>query len=335
MVAWSTTDKSANVVLSGGNLTATWNTASRGGVRCDTSFAGGLLYFEVYASAGALGNLAVGFANATENLGTNPVGGSVNSVGVIPGNNSVSINNVSLGAFEHSTIQNTIPYTVCIAVNFTTGRWWARPQTVNGLGFWNGSVTADPASGVGGFTLATLAAGPYFPMISNISSTTGIVTARFGAADMWFPVPAGFSTLDTNVQAFMAAAKFSSYAILQPPQAALSAYKLTSYGILQPPQKSVNVFKLVSYAILQPPPVNGRLDYNWPIPNPRWPKPFIRNESVGTNPNLFPGTVTGLPPGQMLDFFVRKQTRFQDNTPRSAIKAAASPKFAYLLLSGF
>lgn len=333
MVAWSTTDKSANVVLSGGNLTATWNSNVQGGVRCDTSFAGGLLYFELYATSGSLGNLSVGFANATQSLAAN-VGSSVNSVGVIPGNNSVSINNVSLGAFEHSSNQNTIPYTVCVAVNFTTGRWWARPMAAGPGGFWNGSTTADPASGVGGFTLATLAAGPYFPMIDSINSNAAVVTARFGAADMWFPVPAGFSTLDTNVQNFMAVAKDVSYAILQPPQTALSVFKEISYGLLRPPQASISVFKLVSYAILQPPPTNGRLDYNWPLPRVAWPKPFLeKNGSVGTNPNLFPPVSASAPfVTQLTDAPIRWKRAANDNNYPHGIMAKKL-NFAYLLLA--
>lgn len=251
MVAWSTTDKSANVTLSGGNLTATWSSNVQGGVRCDTSFAGGLLYFELYFLSGNLGNVSVGFANATQSLAAN-VGSSVNSVGVIPGNNSVSINGSSIGAFEHSTQQNAIPYTVCMAVNFTTGRWWARPMTEAVNGFWNGSTTADPAAGTGGLSLATLAAGPYFPMIDSVNSSGAFVTVRFGASSMWFPVPAGFSTLDTNVQAFAATAKFSGEAILMPPQAAANVYKLSSEAILVPPQAAVSVYKMVGYAILRP-----------------------------------------------------------------------------------
>lgn len=333
MVAWSTTDKSANVVLSGGNLIATWNSNVQGGVRCDTSFAGGLLYFELFATSGSLGNLSIGFANATQSLAAN-VGSSVNSVGVVPGNNSVSINNVSIGAFEHTTAQNTIPYTICIAVNFTTGKWWARPATSGNGGYWNGSNTADPATGVGGLSLSTLAAGPYFPMIDSINSNAAVVTARFGAADMWFAPPAGFSTLDTNVQAFMATAKDVSYAVLQPPQAAMSVFKETSYAILRPPQNAISVYKLVSYAILQPPPTNGRLDYNWPLPRVAWPKPFLeKNGSVGTNPNLFPGTSSALPPGvQMNDNFPPRRKRYFDESVPHVIHAS-TPQFPYLLFA--
>lgn len=251
MVAWSTTDKSANITLSGGNLTATWSSNVQGGVRCDTSFAGGLLYFELYATSGSLGNLSVGFANATQSLAAD-VGSSINSVGTQPGSNFSKINGSSIGAFEHSTQQNTLPFTICIAANFTSGKYWARPMSAGSAGFWNGSTTADPGSGVGGWSLATLAAGPYFPMIDSINSNGAVVTVRFGAANMWFPIPAGFSTLDTNVQAFNATAKFDGIALLIAPKTIASAYKMLGQSILIAPQAVTSAYKIVGYAILRP-----------------------------------------------------------------------------------
>lgn len=250
MVAWSTTDKSANITLSGGNLTATWSSNVQGGVRCDTSFAGGLLYFELLVSTN-LANLAIGFANATQLL-TTQAGSSVNSVAANPSSNIVTINGSSIGAFEHSTQQNALPFIVRIAVNFTSSRWWAMPITAGIAGFWNGSATADPVAGVGGLSMATLAAGPYFPMISNLNGNTCAVTARFGAASMWFPVPTGFSTLDTNVQAFNATAKFDGIALLAAPQKVVSAYKMLGQSILIAPQSVASAYKIIGYAILRP-----------------------------------------------------------------------------------
>jgi hypothetical protein len=151
---------------------------------------------------------------------------------------------------------------------------------------------------------------------------------------MWFPVPAGFSTLDTNVQAFEAAAKFISYAILQPPQAAASVFKQISYGLLRPPQNAVSVFKFISYALLQPPPTNGRLDYNWPLPRVSWPKPFLEKlGSQGTNPNLFPPVSASAPfVTQLTDAPIRWKRAANDNNYPHAIMAKKL-NFAYLLLA--
>jgi len=245
MVAWSTTDKAANITLSGGNLTAALNTAALGGVRCDTSFAGGLLYFECLVNV--VNNVQVGWANATQSLTAN-IGTTVNGIGADVQSNIVRFNAASLGPSEHSTSQTgTAGYSICIAANFTTKLFWVRLNS----GYWNGSTTADPAAGVGGYSIATIGAGPYFPMFASPSNTAS-VTAFFGAADMRYPIPAGFSTLDTNVQAFEAVPKFGGAAILAPPRAAASAYKMGGIAILVPPQAAASVYKMVGYAILRP-----------------------------------------------------------------------------------
>lgn len=244
MVAWSTTDKSANITLSGGNLTATFSSAVRGGVRCDTSFAGGLLYFEVVNTAN--NNIEVGWANATQAL-TTELGANTNGISAEPNTARVLFNSSSLGPVTVSTGLLVVPWTLCVAINFTTKLFWAR---VNGYG-WNGSATADPAAGTGGYSFATIAAGPYFPMFTSSSSGASI-TARFGASSMWFPIPAGFSTLDTNVQAFNATAKFDGMAVLVAPQAAASAYKMLGQSILIAPRSVASAYKMVGYAILRP-----------------------------------------------------------------------------------
>jgi hypothetical protein len=241
MVAWSTTDKSANVVLSGGNLTAALNTAAAGGVRCDTSFTG-LRYFEVLVVNGS--NIRIGWADATASL-TTTLGQDTHGVRADPPSQNVVCNNVVLGAM--STFGANAGSTVCIAADFTAKLIWTR---VNG-GLWNNSLTADPATGTGGFSIAALAAGPYFPMFQSVSNGAS-VTARFGAADMWFATPAGFSTLDTNVQAFEAVGKLISGAILAPPKNAVSLQKLISGAILAPPRNAISLQKMVGYAILRP-----------------------------------------------------------------------------------
>jgi hypothetical protein len=66
--------------------------------------------------------------------------------------------------------------------------FWARVD--NGL--WNNSATADPAAGTGGRSVATIAAGPYFPIFGD-NGSGGAVTANFGATDFWFAPPSGFT----------------------------------------------------------------------------------------------------------------------------------------------
>jgi hypothetical protein len=249
MVAWSTTDKS-NITLSGSNLTATKSAATIGGVRCDTSFAGGKLYYEAWVVVGT-NHWAVGWANASE-VFTNLIGNVANnnSVGGWPQRGEVHFNAVQTNMQTDQGLNNV--YTVRVAVDFTAKLiWFALNDS-----FWNLSPTDNPATGAGGRSISTINAGPYFPIFGSDDAGSSC-TARFGAADMWYPTPAGFSTLDTNTQAFMATSKFEGAAILAPPQLAANVSKLEASAILAPPQTALNISKLIAYAILQdtkPPP---------------------------------------------------------------------------------
>lgn len=302
------------------------SSATQGAVRGDTSFTG-KQYFEGWFAASSGATWRVGFANATAALGT-LIGGDINSVGVDPVNGGIRFNASNLGT-TGAIYGGNVGCAVCIAIDTTAKLFWAR---ING-GSWNGQTTADPATGTGGLSLAALGAGPYFPIFSAATNTAACI-GRFGAADMAYAIPAGFSVFDANVQAFMQTPKMLSYSILNTPQASANAFKLISYGILNTPQKSTNVFKLISYAVLQPPPVNGRLDYNWPLPRVAWPKPFLEKlGSQGTNPNLFPPISASAPfVTQLTDTPIRWKRAANDNNYPHGIMAKKL-NFAYLLLA--
>jgi hypothetical protein len=303
------------------------SSATQGAVRGDTSFTG-KQYFEGWFAANSFATWRVGFANATAALGT-LIGGDINSVGVDPVGGSIRFNASNIGTTGPG-YGSSVGCAVCIAIDTVAKLFWAR---ING-GSWNASTTADPATGTGGLSLAALGAGPYFPIFSAATNTAACI-GRFGAADMAFATPAGFSVFDANVQAFIASPKFLSYALLNTPQSAMSAFKLASYALLNTPQKSANVFKLVSYVILQPPPTNGRFDYNWPLPNRGWPKPFLEKlGSQGTNPNLFPPISASAPfVGRITDPPIRWKRAQNDNAIPHSIMAKQTPNFAYLLLA--
>lgn len=321
MVAWSTTDKSANVTLSAGNLVATFTSATQGGVRCDTSVAV-KTYVEFWYSAGS--SWHVGFANATMPLGTQ-LGNTNDGFDANPSGN-VRFNNGNVGQWGVAYLGGCCG----IAWDPVAKLVWV---SINGAN-WNNNALADPSTGVGGLSLSTINAGPWFPMFSAATSGASVI-ARFGAGDMAYRTPTGFSTMDTNVQAFVATPKFVSYALYNIPQAAASVFKLTSFAVLRPPQNAISVFKMVSYAILQPPPTNRRLDYNWPLPRSKWPKRWLDlKPSQSTNPNLFPGVVSGTPPGAYLEGMFRKYRRSIEPAfnPR-ALFPSSTPNFAYLLLA--
>jgi hypothetical protein len=250
MVAFSTTDKSANVTLSASfgtaNLVATMTSAVQGGVRADTSVTA-KTYIEFWMSGGS--GWIVGFANSTLPLGTQL--GTTKDGFCVTSGSQIRVNN---GNVANTQIVPFLGGAVRLAWDPVNKLIWI---AVNNS-FWNNSPTADPASGVGGINLTTnLNAGPWFPMFSSATNTDAVI-ARFGGGDMAYPIPSGFATMDTNVQAFSAAPKFTSMVLMNTPQSAASAFKFISFGILNTPQKSVNAFKFVSYAILIRPAAAGR-----------------------------------------------------------------------------
>lgn len=241
-VIWNSGDASANVTLSGGSLVATMSSATQGAVRGNTSFAAGKLYFEATLTNLSGSAWSVGWANSAAALGT-AMGTDTKSVVYRPNQGGQAFfNNGALGTDYFPSVGDT----VCVAFDIGALKIWFKVN--NGL--WNGSATADPATGAGGYSVATIAAGPYFPVFGDAGSG-GAVTARFGATDFWFAIPSGFSGLDTNAQAFNAASKFLGYAELAPPQNAVSASKFVGYAELAPPRNAVSASKVVGYALLR------------------------------------------------------------------------------------
>lgn len=74
-----------------------------------------------------------------------------------------------------------------IAVDFGGKLFWARSDN----GHWNGSTTANPATGTGGISFASLNPGPYYPSFDG-DQPGEQVTANFGQHPFTYPVPAGF-----------------------------------------------------------------------------------------------------------------------------------------------
>jgi hypothetical protein len=77
-----------------------------------------------------------------------------------------------------------------IAVDFAAALIWFR---VAPSGNWNGSGTANPATGVGGFSISAIAGGALYPNFSTTSTAGEIITGNFGATGFTGTVPSGFS----------------------------------------------------------------------------------------------------------------------------------------------
>lgn len=178
---WNPTDAAA-MTLSGGNLVAT-STSSAAGVRAYLSQSSGKYYWEVTGTTWNSGG-QVGIASAAANLAT-VAGAGVNACVVIP-SGAIYNNNSSTGDTLSSLSNGNV---IGCAVDLGADLFWMR---VSPSGNWNGSATANPATGAGGISISAWASGVLvYPLVA--ASTTGaVLTANFGATGYSGAAPSGF-----------------------------------------------------------------------------------------------------------------------------------------------
>lgn len=180
---WSTTDKSANITLSGGNLTFLNSSGANSGGRAAGSVSTGKYYWEVTVTA---------WGNAADSVGVAHGGASLNFISsgiglaALTRNSGVTVNGgviiTGFGVIANGT-------TICIALDAINRRIWFR---LGAAGNWNVNASYNPASNTGGVDLSPLGAVAYYPAYG-----TGFLndqcTANFGDAAFTGAVPAGFT----------------------------------------------------------------------------------------------------------------------------------------------
>jgi hypothetical protein len=181
---WNPADLAATT-LSGGNLITTPTGAS--GVRSIYSASAGKYYFEIsFSATGVPSSAAVGIANSSASLTGAVFSGT--SVADCNGSGSVQVNGT--GQTGVGNIANS--GTCCIALDMGGKLVWFR----NGAaGNWNGSGTANPATGVGGYSVSGLTGGAtalYAFACATGASASGSV-ANFGDSAFIGVAPAGFA----------------------------------------------------------------------------------------------------------------------------------------------
>ena len=178
---WNPSDKSASIVLTNGNLTATQSGVSGPyGVRGTTSKTSGKYYFEVTVVTIASLFPSIGVADATHvlttNLGTvDAVSAGYRASGLLQANSGVT------GIAATALANNDV---VGVAVDITNHLiYWAKNNT------WQNS--ANPSAGTGGIDYITTAA--VFPAMS-CNADTGSVTVNLGATAFTYTAPSGFTS---------------------------------------------------------------------------------------------------------------------------------------------
>lgn len=175
---------STNMVLSNGNLTATSSLSGTYYTATATVYkSAGKFYCEM--SSGSVQNTdTVGIQNFAAPVDVYFPGADLNGIGWFT-DGRVLINGSTVATIATWTSLDAIN----IAVDFTNQMIWFR----KGAGNWNNNPAADPATNVGGISIATLNAGPYTPAYASGFSNGGSnLTANFGATAYTQAVPAGY-----------------------------------------------------------------------------------------------------------------------------------------------
>ena len=180
---WSTTDKTASITLSGGNLVAT-ATAGNQGIRSADKQITGKFYFEL-AFTLETGQANVGVASAGAALNN---GNALATCALYANNGLVFLNNVSTGVNLGTRANGDI---IGVAVDITNQLIWFR---VAPSGNWNNNAAYAPG-GSGGISLASIfGAGIPLYAYTYFVSNAEVRTANFGDTAFSGTVPSGFTS---------------------------------------------------------------------------------------------------------------------------------------------
>lgn len=181
---WNPSDKSANVILSNGNLTGTANTSAVGFTRAvDRQFTGKYYWEVTYNNTGnpnnrigvTLGSVDLSLLNSSNCIGSF----------FLSSTSDIYCNNT----FIRSLTAATNGMVICIAINIDTGMMFCRQGAT---GNWNGLATADPTTGSGGVFLRSGGGYGVMPFI-QCGFNTEQMTANFGDSAFVGVVPTGYT----------------------------------------------------------------------------------------------------------------------------------------------
>jgi hypothetical protein len=177
---WNPSDISANVTLSGSNLTAT--ASGNGAVRATAAISSGKVYFEIKMTVWLGANPGPGVALSSVTL---PWINTTTGVAYVDGFGQIRINGATSGSSLGTSNSNDV---IGCAVDRGANLIWFRKAPA---GNWNGSGTADPATGTGGLSISAIA-GSLYPGAMFTNNTEQAV-ANFGASAFVGTIPSGFT----------------------------------------------------------------------------------------------------------------------------------------------
>lgn len=189
VVTWNPADKTANMLLSNGNLTAKSNAAGRNEVRATNPIVAGEKKYVEYTIDKVITpatQFAVGIAPLAHSFANYL--GQGNDFGY--GNDGT---NFKLGANQGTTVTYTTGDNIGMAVDIPNKKIWFRKNGGN----WDNNASHDPATNIGGFDLTAIFNGVATSTtyaIIDMEDSTDQVTAKFSNGSWTYSAPTGFSS---------------------------------------------------------------------------------------------------------------------------------------------
>jgi hypothetical protein len=180
-IAWNFEDKD-DVTLSNSNLTAT--ASAVGGVRANVIIYG-KVYWECTGGTFVNNNSCIGLANSNAAVAT--MATSPTNAAWVYKTGAIWINNTNTSSTLGARVSGDI---IGIAVDVPNNLIWFR---VAPSGNWNGSGTANPATGIGGLSISGMTSVPLLPA-AGFGIGSEVITGNFGASAFTGTVPSGFTS---------------------------------------------------------------------------------------------------------------------------------------------
>jgi hypothetical protein len=194
LTAWNPTDVSTNVTFSNSDATATLGSNDTRVTKSMVCHAAGKRYAEfVIDEYGASSTgYSVGLCKSDMVLSGVLLGGNTGSIGAR--DTIAYINNANVGTPWASRAEGNV---VCMAVDLDADLIWFKNASVSAN--WNNSGSADPATGTGGISIASIADSRFSYYASwSADQNTAAVTLRTQADAFTETAPSGFAAWDAG-----------------------------------------------------------------------------------------------------------------------------------------
>lgn len=171
---------SLNCSVSGLTVTGSGN----GGVRTFESYSSGQYYYEMTATTINGNDCGLGMSIGSASLASLVSNGTNGAIAFNFASGTIYINGsaqgTTLGAWSNGDV-------ICVALDVTNKKIWFRKNAGN----WDNIGGDNPATNTGGYSLSALAY-PYYGLVT--CSSSGVLTANFGATSFAQAVPSGFTS---------------------------------------------------------------------------------------------------------------------------------------------